>query len=210
MLLERSLYSSSAPPKATDDERRNHGVGGCSPTQEDVADEVVLATELETGTVVTNVENSVELPDVLTGTDVVIVDWGGMLLALPPRVNTPWNGTPTVAVKLAVMGTPEPLAAPNVGVTVVVKGTTVTRGSAVAKVMMGSPNEPVEVTTPLKEDVIVVVEPPEPVVVTVVSALRWCQSPAAPAEERGGRGRGERGPRQRTAIAMSGRGPDAS
>ena len=183
MLLERSLYSSSAPPKATDDERRNHGVGGCSPTQEDVADEVVLATELETGMVVTNVENSVELPDVLTGTDVVIVDSGGMLLAFPPRVNTPWNGTPTVAVKLAVMGTPEPLAAPNVGVTVVVKGTTVTSGSAVAKVMMGSPNEPVEVTTPLKEDVKVVVDPSEPVVVIVVSAL-WWWSTAAPAGAR--------------------------
>ena len=156
----------------------------------------MLAAELETGTVVTNVENSVELPDVLTGTDVVIVDSGGMLLALPPRVNTPWNGTPTVAVKLAVMGTPEPLAAPNVGVTVVVKGTTVTRGSAVAKVMMGSPNEPVEVTTPLKEDVKVVVDPSEPVVVIVVSAL-WWWSTAAPARARdGGRtGTGEKGGR---------------
>lgn len=134
-----------------------------------------------TGTVVTKVENPVELSDVVTGTDVVIVVSGVTLLALPPKVNTPWNGTPTVAVKFAVMGTPEPLAAPNVGVTVVVNGTTVTRGTAVAMVTMGSPNEPVETITPLYEDVRVVVEPSEPVVVIVVSALRWW-SPAAPAE----------------------------
>ena len=153
------------------------------------------------------VENPVEPSDVVIGKVDVMVVSGVMLLALPPNVNTPRNGTPTVAVKLAVMGTPEPLAAPNVGVTVVVNGTTVTTGSAVARVRIGWPSEPVEVITPLKEDVIVVVEPPEPVVVIVVSALRWCQSPAAPAEERGG---GKGGPRQRTAIAISSRGPDGS